>query len=71
MKNYSIWQEYKMKNNYPKLNNNINTDILIIGGGLTGINILYALKSNPKKIVLVEQNKIGQATTARSSAKIT
>lgn len=70
MKNYSIWNEYKMAR-YPRLEKDIITDILIIGGGLTGLNTFYALKDMPQKILLVEKNKLGQGISSRSSAKIT
>ena len=68
MKNYSIWNETKIKN-YPNLNEDKNIDILIIGGGITGINILYQLKD--KDVILVERNKIGQGVTLNTTGKLT
>ncbi len=70
MKNYSIWQNYKMTS-YPRLEQDIEVDILIIGGGLTGINTLYQLKNDKRKIALVEKLTLGSGATQRSSAKAT
>ena len=70
MKNYSIWQDNIKKTSYPSLLNDIETDILIIGGGITGISTLYHLKNSNYKVMLVEQNEIGMSTTARSTGKL-
>ena len=69
MENKSIWSKTKIKKNYPKLDKDINTDILIIGGGITGINILYKLKDF--NVTLVERNKLCQATTLNTTGKLT
>lgn len=69
MKNRSIWSDTKIEKDYPKLDKDINIDILIIGGGITGINTLYNLKD--KDIILVERNKIGQGITLNTTGKIT
>ena len=69
MKNTSIWSETKIDKNYPSLSKDKKIDILIIGGGITGINILYQLKD--KDIILVERNKIGQGVTLNTTGKLT
>ncbi len=56
---------------FKKLQNDIKTDVLIIGGGLTGILTAYFLSQKGVDYVLVEQNKICQKTTANTTAKIT
>lgn len=70
MKNISIWKNIK-KLNYPTLNENKNVDVLIIGGGLTGVSTLYHLKSTNLKVMLVEQNEICSSTTSNSTGKLT
>lgn len=69
MKNYSIWQDFK-RNDLKKLNENIECDILIVGGGITGSSMYYHLHKKFKTI-LVEQNKIGDGVTSRSTGKLT
>ena len=65
--NKSIWIE--KEDCFDEIKNNINTDILIIGGGISGTNVLYFLKDTSKKIVLV--NNTNNNTTCYSTAKIT
>ena len=71
MKKISIWEDSIKLDSYNKLNHNIKTDILIIGGGITGISTMYYLEETKYKVTLVEQNKIGMATTSKSSGKLT
>lgn len=70
MKNYSIWQDNIILNDYPELVDDKEVDVLIIGGGMTGISALYHLKNSKLKVMLVEQNKIGMSTTSRSTGKL-
>ena len=69
MKNISIWQD-EIIPDYPSLEQNLDLDVLIIGGGITGISSLYHLKDSNLKIALVEQNKIGLGITAKSTGKL-
>ena len=72
MKNISIWQDTVNYNNkYETLNENIDVDILIIGGGITGCSTFYQFKDDNRKIALVEKNRLGSGASSRSSAKIT
>lgn len=71
MKNNSIWSEYHEKKNRKSLNEDLEIDVLIIGGGLTGISTAYNLINSNLKVVLVERNKIGLGVTSKSTAKIT
>ena len=70
MKNISIWKDTVLKKEYPKLEKDINIDVLIIGGGITGISTFYHLKKSNLKIALVEQNKIGFSITGNSTGKL-
>lgn len=67
----TIWKNNTKNNITDKLKENIETDILIIGGGITGLSCAYHLKNKGYKITLVEQNKIGQSFSAHSSGKLT
>lgn len=71
MKNISIWEDVESKYEYPSLDENINVDVLIIGGGITGISTLYNLRNSNKKVMLVEQNRIGRSVTCKSTGKLT
>ena len=58
-------------NNLDELNENKDIDVLIIGGGITGISCAYYLKESGLNICLVDQNKIGSGVTSRTTGKIT
>ena len=71
MKTQSIWNSKKCKN-LPSLQENLETGILIIGGGMTGLSSLYHLSKNSNlKPILVEANTCGRGVTSKSTAKIT
>ncbi|WP_055669496.1 FAD-dependent oxidoreductase [Desnuesiella massiliensis] len=67
----SYWIESTKDTNYPKLEENIEVDIAIIGGGITGITLGYLLKKEGAKIAILEANKIAKGTTGHTTAKIT
>lgn len=71
MVNKSLWLKNIKEKALPRLKEDIKTDILIIGGGITGLSTAYFLKDGNKDIVLVEQNKIGHGTTAKTTGKLT
>ena len=66
----SIWNmSYKIKTKNKVLDENIDTDILIIGAGITGMMTAYYLDNN-KSICIVDKNKIGHGITLNTTAKI-
>lgn len=66
----SLWDKYKDNQTFEKLNQNIETDTLIIGGGITGLTTLYYLKENPF-ICLVDASRIGEGVTKNTTGKLT
>lgn len=71
MKDKSIWLDNYESTIFPRLEENIECDILIIGGGITGISCGYFFKDCKKKIILVEANSIATGTTGKSTGKLT
>lgn len=68
----SIWDDTIPKiPKYNILNNDINTYVCIIGGGITGVSTGYMLQKNNVDFVLLEKNTICNSTTKFSTAKIT
>lgn len=63
MKFEVFWKNpgYKIR---PELQNDIECDYLIVGGGVTGVSVAYFLaKSGAKNIVLIEKNHIASGAT--------
>ncbi len=67
----SIWQKDVKLPTFPKLRGKRKTDVLIIGGGITGILTAHMLRQNNIDCILLEKNRICEATTAGTTAKIT
>ncbi len=67
----SIWQKEVEMPSFPSLNGDINTDVLIIGGGIAGILTAYFLRQNGVDCTIVEKHRICNGTTGHTTAKIT
>lgn len=63
----SLWissVKTQMKN-YKKLEDAINADVCIIGGGLTGLTSAYYLSKAGKKVAILEKSYIGSHTSRK------
>ncbi len=66
----SIWNNIK-KPEFSMLDGDIKTDVVIIGGGLSGILCAYMLKTEGVDCILVEADKICAGITNSTTAKVT
>ncbi|MBQ7032905.1 MAG: FAD-dependent oxidoreductase [Clostridia bacterium] len=69
--NKSIWTENVQLPSFEKLEGDIKTDVLVIGGGLCGILCALRLKEAGVDFILTEKNRIGSGVTQNTTAKIT
>lgn len=67
----SVWTDSVNFPNFDKLKKDIRTDVLIIGGGITGLLCAYQLKQAEVDYVLVEADRICSGITKNTTAKIT
>lgn len=56
---------------FPSLQKDVSTEVLIIGGGITGVMLAYYLMQSEIKFILVEANEIGHGASGRNAGKIT
>ncbi len=70
-KNKSFWTASTAPIVFEKLKENIETDVLTVGGGISGLTTAYCLLKAGKKIVLVEDGYVGSGETGRTTAHIT
>ena len=70
MKYESLWLQDKYNKKVVKLNKNINVDVLIIGGGITGLQTAYELMNSNLNISLVDSSLIGHGVSMNTTAKI-
>src|SRR5689334_22360330 len=67
----SYWNEaIPQTSPFPTLAENLETDVVIIGGGLAGVSTAYCLSKAGKKIVLVEDGNIGSGETGHTTAHL-
>ncbi len=69
-KRTSIWKNTVDLPSFEKLENNIEVDIAVVGGGITGLLIAYYLKQSGRNVVVFEKNKIGMGITKNTTAFI-
>ncbi len=69
--NDSIWSDSVKLPEFNKLNADIKTDVLIVGGGICGLLCAHFLKEAGIECIVVEGNKIASGTTKNTTAKIT
>jgi len=67
----SYWIASTPETSLPPLNQDIDVDLLIIGGGMVGISCAYQLKDDGLNIAIIEGDRILHGTTAYTTAKIT
>ncbi|MGZ4035822.1 MAG: FAD-dependent oxidoreductase [Bacteroidia bacterium] len=67
----SCWFENEIvPDNFPELKSDLETDIVIVGGGLAGLTTAYCLASSGRKVIVVEDGFIGSGETGRTTAQI-
>lgn len=66
----TTWSGY-IDSNFPKLEKNLNCEVLVIGGGICGILCAYYLKKSGKKVVILEADEICNKKTLKTTATIT
>jgi len=71
LKKKSIWQNEIKNNIYPKLEKDINVNVLIIGGGITGISTAYHLKKSNLSVCVIDRNVIASGVSSKTTGKLT
>ena len=69
MSSYWIESSKQEKKTFPKLENNKQVDVCIIGGGLTGLTTAYYLSKTNLKVALVEKSKLCYHTSRKLHCK--
>lgn len=66
----TVWLDTISQQKFETLSSNVETDVLIIGGGIAGISTAYCLVKAGKKIILIEDGLLYSGETGRTTAHI-
>lgn len=67
---YSLWQAGHHKDSFQALDRDIEVDVSIIGGGVTGLTSAYVLAKKGLKVALIEADQLLSGTTGYTTAKV-
>lgn len=67
----SYWIDSVELESFSSLDKDIDVDVCIVGGGITGISTAYLLSKAGLSVCILEKDKIAQKTTGNTTAKIT
>ncbi|GAE29737.1 FAD-dependent oxidoreductase [Halalkalibacter hemicellulosilyticus] len=65
------WQQSCSMSSFPSLNEDLDVDVAIVGGGITGLTSAYLLAKEGMKVALLEASELANGTTGHTTAKIT
>ncbi len=70
----SAWESAEAQvetNTYPALEQDLDVEIAILGGGITGLTAAYLLHRAGKRVALLERDRFGAGETSRTTAHLT
>src|SRR5690349_2880700 len=71
MNTVSFWKQITKEDFYfPELTSDLEVDVVIIGGGITGITTAQKLFEAGKKVALIEAQSVGGGTTGYSTGNL-
>ena len=65
------WLEAMRRPQYPSLSRDLIVDVVVIGGGITGVTAAYLLKKAGRRVALIERDRCGGVDTSYTTAHLT
>lgn len=70
MKDQTLWQSHRLPH-FPPVKKSAGYEVVVIGGGITGVTAAYLLKQAGKKVCLLERDRLGYVDTGLTTAHLT
>lgn len=64
----SVWLDTEVMPDFPKLSEDLPTDVCIVGGGIAGLTTAYLLMKEGKSVCLLEGFELGSGQSGRTTA---
>ncbi len=71
MEHISYWHQTQKPRDYPRLEKDLQTDVLIVGAGISGVTAAYCLTQRGIKPVVIEAETVCSGTTGNTTGKLT
>src|SRR5699024_10349011 len=69
-KTQSFWHQTAEMQDFPKLDQNLNVIVAVVGGGITGIMTAYEIAKKSTSVDLFEARELSYSTTGFTTAKL-
>jgi glycine/D-amino acid oxidase-like deaminating enzyme/nitrite reductase/ring-hydroxylating ferredoxin subunit len=66
-----IWTTHRRPASYPALDRDLSVEVVVVGGGMTGITAAYLLSRAGVSVALLDRRRIGQGETSHTTAHLT
>ena len=70
MSDQTPWKD-SASGRFPQLQHDLTCDVLVIGGGITGLTAAWLLVKAGRKVCLIERNSLGDGETSHTTAHLT
>lgn len=67
----SLWIATTPSTAWPALDRDIDVNVAVVGGGITGISVAWRLQQAGKRVAVLEAGRVAGATTGHTTAKVT
>ena len=66
----SVWSASVQVPSYPRLDRDLVTDVVVVGAGIAGLSVAYHLVKSGRRVVVLDDGRIGGGITSRTSAHL-
>lgn len=71
MKTESYWRGGQRFPEFPKIERDVEVDVVVVGAGLTGITAAYLLRKEGVRVALIERDRVCSGDTGQTTAHLT